>query len=119
MSAGVALPVGRTDLAMLGAAGSSHRCLLSLFSSQRFTTELEAVSVVDDAIENGVGQGWIADQVMPAIDRNLAGDQRRAAAVAVLDDLEQIVPLIGAERFSPQSSRISSFTPPSARISRA
>ena len=31
------------------------------------------------------------------VDRELAGDQRRAAAVAILDDLHQIAPLVGGE----------------------
>lgn len=57
--------------------------------------------VVDDAVEDSIGQGRVADQVVPAIDRNLAGDQRRAAAVAVLDDLEEIVALLRTERFEP------------------
>ena len=40
----------------------------------------------------------LADQVVPAVDRDLAGDQRGAAAVAVLDDLQHVVALLGAER---------------------
>ncbi len=60
--------------------------------------ELDAVGVVDDAIEDGVGQGGIADDLVPALDRQLAGDQQRAGVVAVLDDLEQIAALLGAER---------------------
>ena len=38
---------------------------------------------------------------MPAIDGHLAGDQQRAAIVAVVDDLEQIAALLGIERFWP------------------
>src|SRR5712691_9278033 len=56
------------------------------------------MGVVDDPVEDGIGKGRLADQVMPAIDRELAGDQGGAAAVAVLDDLEQIVALLGPER---------------------
>jgi hypothetical protein len=54
---------------------------------------------VDEAIENGVGDGWIADDLVPAIDRHLAGNDCRAALVTVLDDLEEVAPLIVAERF--------------------
>ena len=39
-----------------------------------------------------------ADQVVPAIDRDLAGDEGSAAAVAVFDDLEQVAALLGPER---------------------
>jgi hypothetical protein len=38
---------------------------------------------MDDAVEDGVGEGRFANQVMPAIDRDLAGDQGGAATVAV------------------------------------
>ena len=49
------------------------------------------------------GRGWrrhggVADQVVPAVDGDLAGDQGGAAAVAFLDDLEQIAALLGTER---------------------
>jgi hypothetical protein len=30
------------------------------------------VRIVDDAVEDGVGMGWIADQVVPFVDRDLA-----------------------------------------------
>jgi len=78
------------------------------------------VRIVDQAVEDGVGQGGIADHVMPAIHRQLAGDQGRAAPVPVLYDVEQIAALLGPERFGsrPQSSSTSSLTPPRARISR-
>jgi hypothetical protein len=42
---------------------------------------------VDDAIEDGVGQRGIADDLVPALDRQLAGDEDRAGVVAILDDL--------------------------------
>ncbi len=38
---------------------------------------------MDQAIEHGVGIGGIADQRVPLIDRELAGDDGGAAAVAV------------------------------------
>lgn len=58
--------------------------------AQAVAGELEPVSVVDDAIEDGVSDGRHADSPMPAIDRNLAGDDERASVVSVLDDLQQI-----------------------------
>jgi hypothetical protein len=63
--------------------------------------------------------GGIADEAMPAVHRNLAGDERAAAPVAAFDDLRQIAALLRPERLQPPASKISSFTPPSARISRA
>jgi hypothetical protein len=56
------------------------------------------MGVVDDAVEDGVGERWIADDVVPAVDGDLAGDHGGAAAVALLDDLEEIAALLGRER---------------------
>jgi hypothetical protein len=60
------------------------------------------VGGVDDASEDRVGDGRIADQVVPAVDRDLAGDDGGAAAVALLDDLEEdleeVATLLGATR---------------------
>ena len=66
--------------------------------AQAFALELDAVRVVYDAIEDGVGQRWIADDLVPAVDRHLAGDDQRASIVAVLDDLQQIALLFGQQR---------------------
>ena len=38
---------------------------------------------------------------MPEVHRNLAGDQCCATAVAILDDLQQVVALLGGEWFEP------------------
>src|SRR5499427_5286408 len=57
--------------------------------------------IVDDAIEDGVGVSRIADQLVPFVDRDLAGDDRRSAAVAFFENLEQIVARGGIERLEP------------------
>jgi len=64
-------------------------------AAQRGAFQVDAVSAVDDAIEDRVGEGRIADHLMPAIDRDLTGDQQRAPVVPVVDDLEQVAALIG------------------------
>jgi len=38
--------------------------------------EIDPLRVVNDAIENGVSVGRIADQPVPFVDRDLAGDDR-------------------------------------------
>jgi hypothetical protein len=38
--------------------------------------EIDPVSVVDDAIDDSVGVGGIADQLVPFVDGDLAGDDR-------------------------------------------
>jgi len=48
---------------------------------------------VDQAVEDGVGQCRVADEAVPAVDRELADDHRRAAFVAVLEDFEQVAAL--------------------------
>ena len=55
------------------------------------------MGVMDDAVEDRVGESWITDQIVPSVDRDLAGDQRGTTAVAFLDDLQQVVPLLGGE----------------------
>jgi len=60
------------------------------------------MSVVDEAVENGVGERWAADDLMPLLDRNLAGDEGRGALVAILDDFEEIALLrLGEGRQTP------------------
>jgi hypothetical protein len=61
--------------------------------------EFDPVRVVDDAVEDGVGQCRVADDLVPVVDRHLAGDDQRAGAVAILDDLQQIALLFGKQRF--------------------
>ena len=63
--------------------------------------EIDPVRVVDDAIEDGVGIGGIADQLVPFVDGDLAGDDRRSASVAFFENLEQIVTSGGIERLEP------------------
>ena len=67
--------------------------------AQTVALELQAIGVVDDAVEDGVGKRRFADQILPAVDRDPAGDPRGATAVAVWDDLQHVVALLGAERF--------------------
>ena len=57
--------------------------------------QFQPIGVVDDAIENGVGEGRLTDDIVPLVEGELAGDERRAAAIAVLDDFHQIAPLVG------------------------
>jgi hypothetical protein len=51
-------------------------------------SELDAMGIVDDPVEDGIGKGRLVNRVMPAIDRDLAGDQGAAAAIAVFANLE-------------------------------
>jgi hypothetical protein len=65
---------------------------------QALAGEIDAVGVVYQAVENGVGVGGIANQRVPLVDRELAGDEGGAAAVAVLEYFQQVVAGRGVER---------------------
>jgi hypothetical protein len=44
--------------------------------------EIDPVRVVDDAIEDGIGVGGIADQLVPFVDGDLAGPTIKRATVS-------------------------------------
>src|SRR2546425_4767836 len=46
-----------------------------------------------DTIEDRVGQGRIAEVLMPAITWELTRDDRGPSAIAVVEDLQQVLPL--------------------------
>lgn len=49
-------------------------------------------------IQNGVSQGGITQDLMPVLHRQLAGDQRGPAPMSILEDFQQIMLLLFAER---------------------
>jgi len=101
-SAGVAgRPLVGRDLAIRDWVGSSGCYFDRFLLAQTVALELQAMGVVDDAVEDGVGESGLADQVMPAVDRDLTGNQRSATAIAVLDDFEHVVTLLGPEWLKP------------------
>jgi hypothetical protein len=61
--------------------------------SLAFSGELKAVSVVNEAVEDGVAQGGVADNFVPMFDGDLAGDDGRGATVAFIQDLQKVAPL--------------------------
>jgi len=56
---------------------------------------------VNQAIEDGVGEGRIADHVVPVIDGHLARDDGGSLLIAILDDLQEIAALLVAELLRP------------------
>ena len=73
----------------------SDGALLGL--SQALSLEVDAVGVVDESVEDGVGDGGIADELVPAIDGQLAGHDDRSRLVSILDDFEEVAALLGIE----------------------
>jgi len=57
------------------------------------------MGVVDEAVEDGVGIGWVADDLVPFVDRDLAGQDGRTAAISLFEDLVEITASTGVERF--------------------
>lgn len=57
-----------------GRGGDVKSVALGSDLAHAFSFQDEAVGVVDEAIEDGVGQCRIADDVVPVFDRYLAGD---------------------------------------------
>jgi len=57
------------------------------------------MGVVDQAVEDGVGIGWVADYLVPFVDGDLAGQDGRTAAIAFFEDLVKIAAGAGVERF--------------------
>jgi hypothetical protein len=55
--------------------------------------------IVHEAVENGVGVGGIANDLVPRRERELGGDDRRSAAITLFEDFEQIVTGAGIEGF--------------------
>ena len=56
------------------------------------------MGIVDEAIQDGVGVGGVTDDAMPGGYGELAGNDRRSAAVAVLKDFQKIVTGLFVER---------------------
>ncbi len=54
--------------------------------------------VVNEAIEDGVGVGRIADDLMPGGNRKLGGDDRRSTPIALFEDFEEVMAGAGVER---------------------
>ena len=55
------------------------------------------MGVVNDAIENGVGDRRLADHLMPLGDRQLRGDKGRFPAITLFEDFQEIKPLLISE----------------------
>ncbi|MGY2843271.1 hypothetical protein ACVIHI_008174 [Bradyrhizobium sp. USDA 4524] len=90
-----------------GACGPAERSCarysrLFLFASltpQTVAFELEAVRIVNDAVQYRIAQGGIGNDVVPLRPGDLTCDQQGSLVVAIVDDLKQITALVGGERF--------------------
>src|SRR5258705_11662661 len=75
-----------------GVWGGVKSLIAGVLFSHAFSGELKAVSVVNKAIQDGVAEGGVADNVVPMFDGDLAGDNGRGATVAIIKDLQKVAP---------------------------
>lgn len=76
-------------------------CQIGPLFSQRISFQFELMSVVHQAVEDGVGQGGVADGGVPVFNWKLTGDDGRAAAVAVVEHFQQVAPVCVVEHGKP------------------
>jgi hypothetical protein len=67
--------------------------------AERIALEFEAMGAGQEAVEQSVGDGWLVQVRVPGTDRQLAGDDRRAGAVPILDDFQQVVAFVLGQGF--------------------
>ena len=58
---------------------------------------MNAVSVMDEPVENGVSQRGIAQVGVPLVDGQLAGDHGGALAMAVVEEFQETAPVLRVE----------------------
>ena len=63
------------------------------FFAHGLSAHFDAVGIVHQAVEDAVGDGGIADLLVPARDRQLGGEDGGASLVAVLADLPDFASL--------------------------
>ena len=74
-------------------ARATSSLTIRLSSALRIAPHLDPVCIVDQPVKNAIGECRIADLFMPARDRQLRSEDRRAHFVAVLADLPKIAAL--------------------------
>ena len=72
--------------------------LLRLMAAHRGALQRDPMGLVDQAIEDRVGKGGVADAVVPVLEGELTGHEGGAAAVAVFEDFEQVAALAIGQR---------------------
>ena len=56
------------------------------------------VRVVDQPVKDRIGQGGLPNRLMPVLDRQLAGDDRRPAVMAIFEQLQEVPTIVITER---------------------
>jgi len=61
--------------------------------SSGLSLEIEPVGIVDQAVQDGIPDGWIGKADVPLCNRHLSGDHSGCTAVAIIQDFEQVLGL--------------------------
>ena len=77
----------------------STRRLRATFLTHRIATHFDAMRVVDEPVEDAIGQRRIADLFVPACDGQLRGEDHRSRLITVFADLPE-VPALGLTQWS-------------------
>ena len=60
------------------------------------------MGVVEQAVADRIREGGVADELMPLGDRKLARHDRRASAVSVVEELEEVAAIVRREGIEPE-----------------
>lgn len=77
--------------------GAGRRGAFLLTHGRAF--EVDAIAVVHESVEAGVGKCWLIDVGMSLLDRQLAGDERGFLVVTILRYLQPIALGLVGERW--------------------
>ena len=66
--------------------------------AHRFAFEFDSIGIVNQPIQDRVGDRSVGDDLVPLIDRKLAGDERGSYPLAVVEDFQQIPILFAGHR---------------------
>ena len=47
---------------------------------------------MNETVQDGIAEGWVADDVVPMFDGDLAGNDGRGATLAIIEDLQKVAP---------------------------
>jgi hypothetical protein len=82
----------------LGAERGSGLFLFVDPAAETLALEFDAMSIVNDAIQYGISERRVGNNVVPLLHGHLTCDQERSSIVAIIDDFEEIAALLGCER---------------------
>ncbi len=95
----LSLPLGGRQAFFVGGMAGS------VWFAQAGPLQFYAMRTMNDAVQDRIADGGISHQLVPAADGNLAGDQQRALLVPVVNNLQQVPPLLRAQRLVPRDNQ--------------